>query len=302
MAEVTDPYTTPEVNGEFNGWCGGCAPMTNVGGSVWEITIPLEPGSYEYKFAADGWNIQENLTQGSACTVTNSGFTNRLVTVVDQNVDLTAVCWASCQACGVAPTLYDVTFQVDMSNVTDPYTTPEVNGIFNGWCGGCAPLTNTSGDIWALTVQLAPGNYEYKFSADNWTIQEELTSGSSCTVSNNGFTNRFVNVTSDVILDDVCWASCEACEVSVSEVATSTVVAFPNPVSGDAVNIRVSENMNGQAIVRIFDLRGALVYEQNAVTGNGNFVLNTAQLANGNYRLVIVGANEVASTNIMIQR
>jgi hypothetical protein len=60
--------------------------------------------------------------------------------------------------------------------------------------------------------------------------------------------------------------------------------------------------MNGQAIVRIFDLRGALVYEQNAVTGNGNFVLNTAQLANGNYRLVIVGANEVASTNIMIQR
>ena len=33
----------------------------------------------------------------------------------------------------------NVTFQVDMSSV-DPvtFTTPEVNGTFNGWCGNCA--------------------------------------------------------------------------------------------------------------------------------------------------------------------
>ena len=212
MAEVTDPYTTPEVNGEFNGWCGGCAPMTNVGGSVWEITIPLEPGSYEYKFAADTWTIQENLTPGSACTVTNSGFTNRVVNVVDQNVDLGTVCWASCEACGVAPTLYNVTFQVDMADVTDPYTTPEVNGMFNGWCGGCAPMTNVGGSVWEITIPLEAGSYEYKFAADGWAIQENLTEGSACTVTNNGFTNRLVTVVdSDITLPAVCWASCEAC-------------------------------------------------------------------------------------------
>ncbi|MGF1566239.1 MAG: hypothetical protein ACFCUH_12805 [Flavobacteriales bacterium] len=212
MAEVTNPYTTPEVNGDFNSWCGGCAPMTNVGGSVWELVIDLAPGVYEYKFAADSWGIQENLLVGTSCTVTNFGFTNRSLTVVDQDIDLGTVCWASCQACGVAPVVYDVTFRVDMSNVTDPYTTPEVNGIFNGWCGGCAPLTNTSGDIWALTVQLAPGNYEYKFAADGWAIQENLTPGSTCTVTNDGFTNRLVSVVDgDVVLPVVCWASCVAC-------------------------------------------------------------------------------------------
>ena len=32
-------------------------------------------------------------------------------------------------------TNFNVTFQVDMGNVTNPFTTPEVNGTFNGWCG-----------------------------------------------------------------------------------------------------------------------------------------------------------------------
>lgn len=302
MAEVADAFTTPEVNGTFNGWCGGCAPMTNIGGSVWELVIALEPGNYEFKYAADAWAIDESLTAGSSCTVTNNGFTNRSLSVVDQDIDLGTVCWGSCVACDVTVPVYNVTFRVDMSQVIDAFTTPEVNGQFNGWCGNCAPMTEVGADVWELTIELEEGAYEYKFSADNWTIQEEMTAGDACTVTNDGFTNRFIDVTADTVLETVCWGSCEACIISVSEESQAAVVVFPNPVTGDAVNIRVSENMNGQAIVRIFDLRGALVYEQNAVTGNGNFVLNTAQLANGNYRLVIVGANEVASTNIMIQR
>lgn len=33
---------------------------------------------------------------------------------------------------------HTITFLVDMNNVAVPFTTPEVNGNFNGWCGGCA--------------------------------------------------------------------------------------------------------------------------------------------------------------------
>lgn len=73
--------------------------MTNTGGDVWEITIALTPGLYEYKFAADGWNIQEQLTPGDFCTLTTGSFTNRLVEVVDQNIVLDIVCWGSCAAC-----------------------------------------------------------------------------------------------------------------------------------------------------------------------------------------------------------
>ena len=80
----------------------------------------------------------------------------------------------------------NVTFQVDMNNV-DPatFTTPEVNGNFNGWCGSCAAMSDPDGDnVWDVTIDLASGNYEFKFSADNWGIQETLLSGSWCTVTN----------------------------------------------------------------------------------------------------------------------
>ncbi|MEZ4798646.1 MAG: T9SS type A sorting domain-containing protein [Flavobacteriales bacterium] len=216
MQNVTDPFTTPEVNGNFNGWCGNCAAMSDGDGNgVWEVTIELQAGTYEYKYAADNWNIQEALTEGAACTVNAAPFVNRSLTVGSQET-LDVVCWGSCSACGATNPSYDITFQVDMQNVTDPFTTPEVNGTFNNWCGGCAAMTDDNADgIWTITITLEAGEYEYKYAADSWNIQEELTSGSTCTVTNNGFTNRYLSVTEDATLDVVCWAACTGCDVVV---------------------------------------------------------------------------------------
>jgi hypothetical protein len=70
----------------------------------------------------------------------------------------------------------NVTFRVDMQNVTDAFTTPEVNGTFNNFCGSCAPMTDVDGDnIWELTAAIDINSAEeFKFSADTWTIQENL--------------------------------------------------------------------------------------------------------------------------------
>ena len=81
MSQQTD-FTTPEVNGSFNNWCGNCFQMTDADGdNIWEATTDLVAGTYEYKFSADNWGSQETLLQGSACTVTNFGFTNRTLAV-----------------------------------------------------------------------------------------------------------------------------------------------------------------------------------------------------------------------------
>ena len=213
MANQTG-FTTPEVNGTFNGWCGNCNPMTDANADgVWETTLNLPAGTYEYKFAADAWTTQENLTPGSSCTVTNGGFTNRALTVGAAAQTLPVVCWGSCTTCS-APT-YNVTFKVDMSQ-TSGFTTPEVNGTFNSWCGNCTPMTDANADgVWEVTVALLPGTYEYKFSADGWGIQENLTAGSSCTVTNFGYTNRSLTVgTAAQVLGTVCWNSCSACVIA----------------------------------------------------------------------------------------
>ena len=204
-------FTTPTVNGSFDGFCGNCHPLTDANADgVWETTLSLPAGTYEYKFAYDNWAGQENLIAGSSCTVTNFGYTNRAVTV-SAATTIPTVCWASCVACSQVPPSYTVTFKVNMQGQTG-FTTPEVNGTFNTWCGNCNPLTDANADgIWETTLTLQAGSYEYKFSADGWGSQENLTPGSSCTVTNNGYTNRALNLNANTTLDIVCWGLCTNC-------------------------------------------------------------------------------------------
>ena len=209
-------FTTPELNGSFNGWCGNCTAMSDANGDgIWSVTVSLQEGTYEYKFSHDNWSGQESLSPGSSCTVTTGSFTNRVITVSQDEV-LPAVCFGSCAPCGINTGPFDVTFRLDMSDVTFNYGIPEINGTFNGWCGGCAPMSDLDGDdIWTITIPLQAGAYEYKFAYDSWTGQEELSAGSSCTITTEGFTNRTIDVTAEAILDVVCWNSCSACNVIV---------------------------------------------------------------------------------------
>jgi len=205
-------FTTPTVNGTFNGWSGTANPLSDPeSDGIWETTINIPDGTYEYKFAYDDWTGQESLIPGSPCTVTASGFTNRRV-VVSADVTLPVVCWNSCGNCAAALLPKNVTFRVDMQNVTG-FTTPEVNGSFNGWCGNCNPMTDANNDgIWETTIQLNQDTFEYKFSYDAWTGQENLTAGSPCTSTLGGFTNRSIIVgNADQVLPVVCWESCNSC-------------------------------------------------------------------------------------------
>ena len=230
-------FTTPEVNGTFNGWCGSCAAMTDADGdNVWEVTIDLANGPYEFKYSADGWGIQESLLPGSWCTVSNFGFTNRTLNVTGDTT-LAVVCWESCSSCGSGPSAYDVTFEVDMRGVTQSYTTPEVNGAFNGWCGNCWPMADADGDsIWQLQMTFAPGDsLEWKYSADNWNIQEDLDSSLSCVTINYdpgapngwGYVNRVAVVNSDTTFS----APWNLCGVSGTPGCTDSLASNYDPTA-----------------------------------------------------------------------
>ena len=215
MSEVTDPFVEVEVFGNFNNWCGGCDPMTDINNdSIWEITIPLIAGTYEYKFATDTVNI-ESLYENDNCVVTAWGFTNRVLNVTGNQV-LDTVCWNRCYSCDIQRNFYNVTFKVDMSNVTNTYTAPEVNGTFNNWCGNCWVLDPQGNNIYSRSFNIDTSLHTFKFSADNWNIQENLDSALSCFVLGFDslgvleFVNRELKLISDTIID-VCWESCNAC-------------------------------------------------------------------------------------------
>jgi len=122
-----------------------------------------------------------------------------------------------------------------------PFTTPEINGTFNSWCGNCWPMTDNDGDnIWEFTTLVDTSLHEYKFSADNWNLQENLDSNLSCvltTIDSLGsvFVNRYLKIYSDTILDVFCWNECDTCTTLISSVFNTQGASFsvyPNPTKG----------------------------------------------------------------------
>jgi hypothetical protein len=298
MNEVAENFTTPEVNGTFNNWCGNCAPMTDEDGDgVWELVIALEPGMYEYKFSYDAWAGQEMLLPGSSCTMTTGAFTNRVIQVSEDTV-LDVVCWASCGACGTNSGPYPVTFQVDMSQYAGAFTTPEVNGNFNNWCGNCAPMTDVNGDnIWEIIIPLSAGNYEYKFSFDGWAGQEALTPGGTCTVTTDAFTNRTLTVSDDVVLTPVCWESCAACIVSTHDLTTAAISVYPNPSNE---YLTIAANNNDLGIIQIYSANGQLVFTGKTSIG-GNTKISTATWPVGIYHVQVIQNGQVSNFSQIIE-
>jgi hypothetical protein len=263
--------------------------------------FPLAAGTYEYKFAYDNWTGQEELAPGSSCTLTTGQFTNRLINVSSDMV-LDVVCWESCSSCDNPQGPFNVTFQVDMSQVTATYTTPEVNGTFNNWCGGCAPMTDANGDdIWELTISLPADTFEYKFAYDSWAGQESLTPGSVCTQTTGNFTNRKIIVTGAETLPVVCWESCEACIIGINEVAAAQAfVLFPNPAT-DNVQLSFGNNIKGSAMLRVMDARGAVVYTAQ-VSGTNRTTINTQSFGDGLYFVQVIGEGLNATESFIVQK
>lgn len=224
LSQYAGTFTGAFVNGDFNGWCGSCNPMSDADNDgIWEVQLPLTADSIEYKFTLDGWNTQENLTPGTPCTKTTGAFTNRFLVITGDTV-LQAVCWESCSTCSTPPAVKQVTFQVDLSKYTGAFTSAYVNGNFNGWCGSCNPMTDANADgIWEVTLPLTADSIEYKFTLDGWNIQENFAPGDPCTKTSFGFTNRFQILTGDVTLPAVCWESCSPCSAVVVKNVTFQV-------------------------------------------------------------------------------
>jgi hypothetical protein len=191
--------------------------------------------------------------------------------------------------------------------VGPPFTTPEVNGTFNNWCGSCWAMTDDNGDnIWEFTALLAAGDtVEYKFSADSWNIQEELDSTGNCiTVAFDpgapngwGYVNRYLVVGSEIELDAVCWNSCSECQgqTGISENNLSSVFVYPNPSSG-LININIPQETSK---IDVYSVLGKLVYSRVNKPNKNEHTINIKE--NGIYYISVYVGGEIISKKITIQ-
>ena len=184
----------------------------------------------------------------------------------------------------------NVTFQVDMNNVTASYTNVYVSGTLNNWSGNSNQLTDADGDgVYEGTLSLMPGSYEYKFTYDNWTGQETLdpVADATCTLTTGTFTNRYSTIgNADTTLPVVCWESCNTCAQSGCD------ELFFSEYSEGSSNHKYIEIYNPTA--NAVSLSTYTVYQ----SGNGGSYTNTfttnAMLASGD--VYMISTNQADAT------
>jgi hypothetical protein len=198
----------------------------------------------------------------------------------------------------------NVTFRVDMNDYTGTFTTAYVSGSMNGWSGDANPMTDANGDgIWETTLMVGAGDYEFKFTLDNWTADEQFTKGDPCTVSINGgeFVNRFISVAGDMTICFL-WNTCDACEPLATNDITIDNSFFqlqPNLVD-QSTKISFTQPSFSDRILKVFNATGALIFEQKIESGMTEYNLNTGHFQKGIY-FVNVLEGDVLGTQKMLK-
>ena len=281
MNQVTQSFTTPEVNGLWNNWCGNCNPLTDANGDgIWTTTLPLPVGTtQEYKFSADAWTIQEQNNPAAPCTNGNATYTNRVLVIPATDTVLSVVCWSQCTACDV-----DVTLKVNMAwekaNNAISADGIHVAGDFQGWNPGATEMLDADNDgIYQVTVSLpANSSIQYKFINGNaWGSDESVPSACVVpTTMNRGATFAY----GDSTLNPVCYGKCTDCAAGLGE-SLQNVSLFPNPTRGLFNLARMDAATEVE--VSVLDLQGKVLTVAVWAAGAESLGIDLSSFANGVY-------------------
>jgi hypothetical protein len=203
------------------------------GDGIYSITMMLDEGfSSHYTFtngACGDWSCKENLT-GLPCG-DPLNYNDRFLPEITGPTTV-STCFGQCSTDGTCESVSEasVTFQVNMNTVAVTGDVTIFGGSLNGWGFPGEVMNDDDGDgIYTYTAVLPEGGHEYKFV--NSGSDETLDSlDAACTLTTGAFTNRLVFVEGgvDMVLDVVCWESCEDCDMNEDDVFGCTDDAAVN--------------------------------------------------------------------------
>ncbi|MDO1502499.1 T9SS type A sorting domain-containing protein [Winogradskyella maritima] len=284
MTPIAGTFTTVEVNATFNGFCGGCNPLTDQGGNIWEVTLPLNDGTYEYKFTINGGATYETHIAQDVCTVTNFGFTNRTLEVDGADIVLPTAPWEGCAEDLSNPGPHDITFEVDMSSYMPSFTTVYVVGEFNGFDGTANALTDQGSGIWSTTLSLDEKSWQYKFAVDNYTDDEQFAQGDPNTASSNGpcaagiCTNRYIQLSENLTVSSVWENSAQTVLDIEGFVLSESISVSSNPATA---NWELKTNSMLIQNIELYDILGKKV--QTLAPNDTEVSIDATQLKAGIY-------------------
>jgi len=170
--QVTFTHQAPgaggvHLAGDFNGWSDSANPMIEKDG-LWNLTMDLGAGEYQYKFVVDGnWLADPNNPNTS-----DDGFggQNSLLTVPAGKDAMLAASGAAAAVkpvASVSGSKTSVTFRHEAQGAGSVH----LAGDFNNWSDSADAMTGDGG-VWTITKKLDAGEHQYKFVVDGTWVAD----------------------------------------------------------------------------------------------------------------------------------
>lgn len=301
----------PHVAGSFQGWNPGDANtlMTDPDGdNIYEVTLLLQPSTYEFKFVNGSAWADGAETIPADCNVNG----NREV-VVSADPVVEHFCYNQCGAeCVVDPAAADITFRVNMFN-----TAANAAGVFMiggftnpAWQGGAVQMTDDNLDgVYECTVNVSgSADIQYKFVNGDVSVStnEEAVGIMNCGIANGvgGYNRVHTRTGIAEVMNTVCFDSCADCIIGVQEAMALTVLnAYPVPAN-EFVTLSFGQVKSAPITVRVMNNLGQVVSSQymgNLPTGNNQVRVNLEGVASGIYAIELSNGIERTAVQIAVQ-
>ena len=192
--------------------------------------------------------------------------------------------------------LHNTIFTVDMGSLINGGGTVAdkvyLTGDFNNWDPTGTPLTNTSGNLWNLTLLLSEGDtVNYKFV--NGEAEEIVPDPCGISSGENGIARRLIIDTTSTVADVVCFGTCVG-NCAVIEDTTSSINSleleasikvYPNPTTGK-LYMDFDFGERSTIDLRIFNTVGQEVKKMRIISERGEgFPIDLGHLPKGLYLL-----------------
>ncbi|MEM7163148.1 MAG: lamin tail domain-containing protein [Bacteroidota bacterium] len=294
-------FSSVSVESPNFGWCGGCAPLSDPEeDGVWTGTFLLPLGSFEYKYAIDGFAGQENLIDdmlsGASCApVTDfNSFANRLITIeANGSVNDT---YGSCDVCEIISCEQE-NFMSTPFNLSEDFST---NVTMLSWTEipastGCQVQGGeVGGNFVNLIVQ---GDAPDEYPVNNQLLNNGTTYQwrVRCGCSLNPFIATpwsdwsYFTYNSQMPLEN-------------DKIEIQKVSVYPNPSQGD-FNFNVELTEKGQIQVRLYNVLGEIVYskQHDLASESQVFALSIGNLDDGMYFLEVMSQNDKMTRKVLIE-
>lgn len=295
MNQYAENFDQVYLSGTFNNWSGDANPLEDPDfDGIWEGSITVPNGLYEYKVTLDNWLAQEQFTGAEECTKKDpSGqFVNRLL-AVSSNTELPKFCFNSCYACGEEVLIH---FKLGMGGVT-----PNPDGVWLAGGGnfdvpgGKYEMSDNDGDgIYEITVpRLRNFSSHYTFAngpCADYSCKENLE-GLECG-DPNSFNDRFLPAVTENTEVATCFGTCatnaECTTASFTPSADPKVFTLRgNPPVNGVSQLDFSTDTREDKIVTLSDALGNVVYRWTVPAGQTEWSMQTQNLPSGMYQVTV---------------